>query len=75
MANGYKKVLEKNMDQDVTVDRADADTLEGKVVAVNDEGCTISVKEDADTVEEIFVDFRDVRGVGVVKPDYDVIAH
>lgn len=78
MTDPYRTHLEKLEGQNVTIHRAGAPNVEGKVQEVTEDGCEIGVKAEGDNpekIENVFVAYRDIRGVGKTDWDMDVIAH
>lgn len=72
----YQKQLEalKERGESVTINRADAADVTGRIVAVDDDGCAIGVRHGLETMQTVFVAHRDIRGVCSTDWDYDIIA-
>jgi hypothetical protein len=75
---GYLDILHDNLGETVTIDRADAPPVTGRLAEANGEGCTIATDPPPGSHTEmstfIFIDGEHVRGVSVVKWDNDKIS-
>jgi hypothetical protein len=74
MTSPYKNHLKEYLDMtnEVTVDRAGAASITGKVVAIEDDACTIRGKSELiGYVKEHFIAYDDIRGVSTVEHDID----
>ena len=76
METPYKKQLQRLRDKEVILYRADAPEIKGTLIRiVRDGGCIIAVpQKEGDVRLEVFVAFRDIRGVGSMEWDYDIIS-
>ncbi len=66
MPQPYRKYLEKLDGQKVTIDRADAPSVSGKLTIDEDvdDGCTILVETDVPEYPLlVYIDYKDIRGV------------
>lgn len=77
MENPYKKQLAalKKQATQVTVNRAGAPDVIGRVTNVDDDGCALGVTTDeSEIIQTVFIAHRDIRGVSSSDWDYDVIS-
>lgn len=72
----YRKQLSDLENEEVVLHRAGAPDLHGKVAEIQDDGCVIAIKgKDHERILNVFVAYRDLRGVSKEEWDMDVIAH
>lgn len=70
----YKRQLESIEEGgEVTINRADAPDVTGRLIVVDDDGCAIAVKLGSESIQTVFVAHRDIRGVCSTGWDYSVI--
>ena len=81
MVSPYKSILDEiGEGGEVIIDRANAESLNGTIKDVSDFGCTVKkpVSEKIEDCEKyllVFVAFEDMRGVGKIDWNMDVIGH
>ena len=74
MTSPYKKRLSEflNMTNEVTVDRAGAESVTGTVVGIEDDACTISGRShNIEYTREYFIAYDDIRGVSTLAHKVD----
>jgi hypothetical protein len=67
MTSPYKKYLQvfEKLDNEVTIDRANAESIQGKVEEAGDDACVIKARsKEIGVARMIFVAYSDIRGVG-----------
>ena len=70
MTSPYKQHLQGylNLDNEVRIDRAGAESVTGKIVDVHDDACEIQCKGDeAETVRIYFIAYEDIRGISTLE--------
>ncbi len=72
----YHKQLKalKKREALVTINRADAKDVIGRVTAVDEHGCAVGVPIGIGTMLTVYVAYRDIRGIASTGWDLDSIA-